>query len=156
MNAFVANLMSHPAAAGFQDEENFIYLRYNWISTSLKLLETCQALAESCRVSRGKQQQVYTDFAPAFNVVLTSLEVSGAYTPNQWIRIVTDRDVYGCQSQRSPAHNRKVQTALKWLIDEAYLSYVDGDLPPASRTKVIAVSPQILENCGFEIHRINQ
>lgn len=119
-------MKSNLVAASFQDEADFKYLRYNWISTSLTLLKTCQALAESCRVSRGKQRQVYADFAPAFNVVLTSLEVSGAYTPNQWIRIVTDRDVYGGKYQRSPAHNRKVQTALKWLIDEAYLSYVDG------------------------------
>lgn len=29
-----------------------------------------------------------------------------------------------------------------------------GDLPPASRTKVMAVSPQILENCGYEDHTI--
>ena len=29
-----------------------------------------------------------------------------------------------------------------------------ADLPPASRTKVMAVSPQILENCGYEDHTI--
>ena len=28
------------------------------------------------------------------------------------------------------------------------------DLPPASRTRVMAVSPQILENCGYEDHTI--
>ncbi len=28
------------------------------------------------------------------------------------------------------------------------------DLPPACRTKVMAVSPQILENCGYEDHTI--
>ena len=28
------------------------------------------------------------------------------------------------------------------------------DLPPASHTKVMAVSPQILENCGYEDHTI--
>ena len=30
----------------------------------------------------------------------------------------------------------------------------DNDLPPPSRTKVMAVSPQILENCGYEDHTI--
>ena len=30
----------------------------------------------------------------------------------------------------------------------------DTDLPPASHTKVMAVSPQILENCGYEDHTI--
>ena len=28
------------------------------------------------------------------------------------------------------------------------------DLPPVSRTKVMEVSPQILENCGYEDHTI--
>jgi hypothetical protein len=31
---------------------------------------------------------------------------------------------------------------------------LDFDLPPASHTKVMAVSPQILENCGYEDHTI--
>ena len=30
----------------------------------------------------------------------------------------------------------------------------EADLPPASRTRVMAVSPQILENCGYEDHTI--
>ena len=33
-------------------------------------------------------------------------------------------------------------------------SGVHTDLPPFSRTKVMAVSPQILENCGYEDHTI--
>lgn len=32
--------------------------------------------------------------------------------------------------------------------------FADSDLPPACRTKVMAVSPQILENCGYEDHTI--
>lgn len=110
----------------FPDAESFHYLRYNWISTSRKLVDLAALLAERCRQSRGSTRQVYKDFAPAFNVVLTSLEVSGAYNPNQWIRIVTDRDVYGGKAQRSPAFNREVQTALEWLIEEGYLLKVDG------------------------------
>ena len=35
-----------------------------------------------------------------------------------------------------------------------YLGVGEGDLPPFSRTKVMAVSPQILENCGYEDHTI--
>jgi hypothetical protein len=110
----------------FADKENYIYLRNNWISTSQELNEIAASLAEECRLSRGTKRQIYTDFAPAFNVVLTSLEVSGAYNPDQWIRIVTDRDVYGGKAQRSPAHNREVQTVLEWLIKEGYLLKVDG------------------------------
>ncbi len=110
----------------FNDENSFVYLRYNWISTSPKLLDIAATLAERCRQSRGTGiRQVYTDFAPAFNAVLTSLEVSGAYKPDQWIRIVKDDEVYGGKTKRSAAHNREVLTALEWLIDGEYLRKVD-------------------------------
>ena len=105
----------------FNDEKTFVYLRFNWISTSPKQLALVETLAEACRQSRGKKRQVKTDFTPAFNTVLTSLEVSGAYKPDQWIRIVTDGEVYGGGTQRSAAHHRGVLTALKWLIDSGYL-----------------------------------
>lgn len=110
----------------FKDEKSFVYLRYNWISRSPKTLDVANSLAELCRQSRGSTRQVYKDFAPAFNVVLTALEISGAYKPEQWIRIVTDRDVYGGKAQRSPAHNREIQTVLEWLIERGYLLKADG------------------------------
>ena len=109
----------------FNDEKTFVYLRFNWISTSPKQLALVETLAEACRQSRGKKRQVKTDFTPAFNTVLTSLEVSGVYNPDQWIRIVTDGEVYGGETQRSAAHHRGVLTALKWLIDSGYLLKVD-------------------------------
>lgn len=116
-----------PEDLKFSTEMNeFIYLRYNWISTAPKLLDIAATLAERCRQSRSKVRQVKTDFTPAFNAVLTSLEVSGAYKPDQWIRIVTDDEVYGGKTQRSPAHNRQVLSALEWLIDGDYLRKVDG------------------------------
>lgn len=111
----------------FNDERSFIYLRYNWCSTSSKLLTIAAKLAERCRQSRGTGiRRVNTDYAPAFNVVLTALEVSDAYKPDQWIRIVTDDEVYGGKTKRSPAHNREILTALLWLIDGGYLLKVDG------------------------------
>ena len=109
----------------FTDEKSFIYLRFNWVSTAPRLLSVVKTLAEACRHSRGKKRQVKTDFTPAFNAVMTSLEVSGAYNPDQWIRIVTDGEVYGGGTQRSAAHHRGVLTALKWLIDSGYLLKVD-------------------------------
>lgn len=118
--------------------EPFVYLRYNWISNSAKLLSIALRLAEACRTSRGKKRQVKTDFTPAFNAVLTSLEVSGAYNPDQWIRIVTDGEVYGGGTQRSAAHHRGVLTALKWLIDSGYLLKVDK-----RRTVKVAGSTQL-------------
>lgn len=111
----------------FNDERSFIYLRYNWTSTSQRLQALAATLAEQCRLSRGTgKRQVKTDFTPAFNVVMTALEVSDAYKPDQWIRIVTDDEVYGGKTQRSTAHNRQVLTALEWLIDGGYLLKVDG------------------------------
>jgi hypothetical protein len=116
----------HTQQIRFKDEKSYVYLRFNCISTSPKLLELVDKLAERCRRSRSTVRQVYKDFKPAFNAVLTSLEVSGAYKESQWIRIVTDDEVYGGKTQRSAAHNRLVLTALLWLIDEAYLLKVDG------------------------------
>ena len=110
----------------FKDEKSVNYLRFNCISTSPKMHDLALTLAERCRLSRGAERQVHKDFAPAFNVVLTSLEVSGAYKANQWIRIVTDNEVYGGKTQRSAAHNRLVLTVLKWLIANAYLLKIDG------------------------------
>lgn len=111
----------------FNDERSFIYLRYNWCSTSSKLLTIAAKLAERCRQSRGTGiRRVNTDYAPAFNVLLTALEVSDAYKPDQWIRIVTDDEVYGGKTQRSAAHNRQVLAALEWLIHSSYLLKVDG------------------------------
>jgi hypothetical protein len=111
----------------FIDEKSFIYLRYNWLSTSSRLNAIAATLAERCKQSRGTgKRQVNIDFSAAFNVVLTALEVSDAYKPNQWIRIVTDDEVYGGKTQRSAAHNRQVLTALEWLIGGGYLLKVDG------------------------------
>jgi hypothetical protein len=111
----------------FTDEKSYTYLRYNWFSTSRRLHFIATTLAEQCRQSRGTgKRKVNTDFAPAFNAVLTALEVSGAYKPNQWIRIVTDDEVYGGKTQRSAAHNRQVLKALEWLIDGGYLLKADG------------------------------
>lgn len=109
------------------EKKLYVYLRYNWSSTSPKLQTIAATLAEQCRLSRGTGvRQVYADFAPAFNAVLTSLEVSGVYKPDQWIRLVTDDEVYGGKTQRSAAHNRQVLTALGWLIVGGYLVKVDG------------------------------
>lgn len=111
----------------FKDEISFVYLRFNWFSTSTKLQAIAATLAEQCRQSRGTGvRKVNTDFAAAFNVVLTSLEVSGAYKSDQWVRIVTDDEVYGGKTQRSAAHNRQVLTALVFLIGKGYLQQVDG------------------------------
>lgn len=123
----------------FKAEKSIVYLRFNWISTSQKLRCVATNLAERCRSSRGSKRQVLKDFAPAFNVVLTSLEVSRAYLQGQWVRIVTDPDIYGGKAQRSPAHNRNVVTALKWLIASGYLTKVDGKrvIKVAGSAKVI-------------------
>lgn len=111
----------------YKDARSYVYLRYNWTSNSERLQVVAATLAERCRASRGTGvRQVRTDFAPAFNVVMTALEVSDAYKPDQWIRIVTDDEVYGGKTQRSAAHNRQVLTALEWLIHGGYLLKVDG------------------------------
>lgn len=110
----------------YKDIDDYIYMRFGCSSTSTKLLATAAQLGERCRKSRGQVRQVNKDYAPAFAVVLTSLEIHGAYQANRWIRIVTDHNVYGGTTQRTAIHTREILAVIKWLIDFGYLHQADG------------------------------
>jgi hypothetical protein len=110
----------------FKDADSYVYLSYSCISYSTKLITIASKLACACIETIELKRKVNKDFESAFNVILTSLEVSGAYGLDQWIRIVTDPEVYGGKGQRSPAHTRQVLRALSWLISNGYLARVDG------------------------------
>lgn len=110
----------------FEDESSFTYLRFDWISESQLLSNKAQQLADAFKQARQPKRKSKSDFVSAFNVVLTALEVLGAYEPDRWIRIVTDHEVYGGKTQRSTAHTRQVLSALEWLLDEGFMHQVDG------------------------------
>ena len=108
------------------DESFYTYLRFDWISGSPSLTTIAQQLSDVFKQARQPKRKSKSDFVSAFNVVLTALEVMGAYEPDRWIRIVTDHEVYGGKNQRSAAHTRQVCSALEWLIAEGLLQRVDG------------------------------
>ena len=109
----------------FLDEEDFKYLRYDWVSDDPKLLKIAALLSEQWRNKKTSQRRSKRDFDMAFNVVLTAVEVCSGYE-RRWLRIPTYDAIYGGATQRSPAFNREVLAAVNWLIEERYLLEVDG------------------------------
>jgi hypothetical protein len=105
-----------------QDLEDFVYLKFDWVSASPALQEIANELSEQFFATKQRRSQ--RDMASAFNVVLTALEVQGAY--QRPVRIVTDSEVYGGAYKRSETHTREVLAALRWLIHSSYLVKTDG------------------------------
>ncbi|HRK39580.1 MAG TPA: hypothetical protein PK347_14455, partial [Burkholderiaceae bacterium] len=73
------------------DLEDFIYLKYDWQSTSPLVKAKSEHLHELLLTTMQRKSK--RDMAFAFNVVMTALEVQGGY--DRPIRIVTDPEVYG-------------------------------------------------------------
>jgi len=109
--------------ADYKDADNYVYLSYRYQSTSEAMQRVCAMLDNRLRSSQLRRSK--TDFSEAFNVVLTNLEVLRAYNPDQWIRIVTDYEVFSGAYQRSSAHTTQVHRVLLWLIESGYLHRVD-------------------------------
>ncbi len=109
----------------FLDEDDFKYLRYDWVSDDPDMLKIATFLSEQWKDKNTPQRRSKRDFETAFNVVLSAIEVCSGYE-RQWLRIPTYDAIYGGATQRSPAFNREVLSAVNWLIEEGYLLEVDG------------------------------
>lgn len=110
--------------AAHKDSEAYVYCTYRYRSTSEAMLSTCRSLNDRMLATYERKPNV--DFSEAFNVVLTNLEVLGLYEADQWIRIVTDYEVFSGEFRRSPAHTTEVHRVLRWLIESMCLGEVDG------------------------------
>jgi len=106
------------------DEEDFKYLRFDWISIDPGLTEKATQLGEAWKDENTTQRRSKRDLASAFNAVLTAVEVCGGYTRLS-LRIPTYDAIYGGKTQRSAAFNREVLDALRWLISKGFLRKVD-------------------------------
>lgn len=107
----------------YKDADNYVYLSYRYQSTSEAMQRVCAMLDNRLRSSQLRRTK--TDFSEAFNVILTNLEILGAYNPDQWIRIVTDYEVFSGVYRRSSAHTTQVHRVLLWLIQSGFLHRVD-------------------------------
>lgn len=107
------------------DDEDFKYLRFDWISSDPLLAEKATQLGEAWKDENTTQRRSTRDLASAFNAVLTAVEVCGGYTRPS-LRIPTYDAIYGGKTQRSAAFNRDVLDALRWLISKEFLLKVDN------------------------------
>ena len=69
----------------FLDEEDFKYLRYDWVSDDPKLLKIAALLSEQWKNKKTSQRRSKRDFDMAFNVVLSAVEVCSGYE-RRWLR----------------------------------------------------------------------
>jgi len=109
--------------AAHKDSEAYVYCTFRYRSISAVMLSTCRLLNERMLATYERKPNV--DFSEAFNDVLTNLEVLGLYEANQWIRIVTDYEVFSGQFRRSPAHTTEIHRVLQWLVESKCLQQVD-------------------------------
>jgi len=110
--------------AAHKNSEAYVYCTFRYRSISEVMLRTCRLLNE--RMLATYERKPKQDFSEAFNVVLTNLEVLGLYEADQWIRIVTDYEVFSGEFRRSPAHTTEIYRVLLWLVDSKCLQQVDG------------------------------
>lgn len=74
-------------------------------------------------------------FAHAFNVILTAVEVFNGYEPDNWLRIVTDNNVFSGEKKRDKEFTSELKEAIKFLIQFKYLEKLSGVRPLKQKTK---------------------
>jgi hypothetical protein len=109
----------------FNDNEAF-YVRFNWISTNPTLCAMAATLASLRAEQVTKQRQNARDFASAFNVILSEMEVNNAYEAGWRVYIPLNNNLYSGKTRRNPTYTSEMKDAFLWLVNEGYLEKVDG------------------------------
>ena len=107
------------------DNEAF-YVRFNWISTNPTLCAMAATLASLRAEQVTKQRQNKRDFASAFNVILSEMEVNNAYEAGWRVYIPLNNNLYSGKTRRNPTYTSEIKAAFLWLLAEGYLRKVDG------------------------------
>ena len=99
------------------------YLNYRQVSFDANLIAKAQLLATQYRAAKQQVKKNDRDFAAAFNVILTNVEVYQAY--DGWcLQIPTNNNLFSGKHQRNATYTTEIRDALKWLIAESYLEKV--------------------------------
>ncbi|MDC1391448.1 hypothetical protein N8373_03910 [Gammaproteobacteria bacterium] len=99
------------------------YLNYRHVSSDPNLIAKAERLAAQYRAAKQQLRRNSRDFATAFNVILTNVEVHQAY--DDWcLHIPTNNNLFSGKHQRNATYTREIRDALKWLIAEDYLEQV--------------------------------
>ena len=99
------------------------YLNYRHVSSDPNLIAKAELLAAQYRAAKQQLRRNSRDFATAFNVILTNVEVYQAY--DDWcLHIPTNNNLFSGKHQRNATYTTEIRDALKWLIAEDYLEQV--------------------------------
>ncbi len=101
------------------------YLNYRHVSSDPNLITKAELLAAQYRAANQQVRRNNRDFATAFNVILTNVEVYQAYD-GYCLNIPTDNNLFSGKSKRNATYTTEIRDALRWLIEEGFLERTAG------------------------------
>ena len=105
------------------------YLNYRHFSSDPMLIAKADFLADQYLAAKQQLRRNNRDFATAFSVILTNVEVHQAY--DDWcLHIPTNNNLFSGKYKRNATYTTEVRDALKWLIAEGYLEQVAKVIRP--------------------------
>ena len=108
------------------------YIKYHHISGDPALIEKAEMLANLFSLSKQQQRKSTRDFATAFNVILTSVDIFQAYAG--WsLYIPTNNNLFSGTYKRNNTYTTEIRDAIKWLISNNYLAKVSGVTRPKKK-----------------------
>ena len=114
------------------DENKAHYIKYHHISDDPTLIEKTDLLADLYSLSKQQQRKSTRDFATAFNVIMTSIDVFQAY--DGWsLYIPTNNNLFSGTYKRNNTYTTEIRDAIKWLISNNYLEKVSGVTRPKKK-----------------------
>ena len=108
------------------------YLNYRHVSSDPKLIAKAELLAIQYRTAKQQLRRNKRDFALAFNIILTNVEVCQAY--DDWcLHAPTNNNLFSGKSKRNATYTTEIRDALRWLIEEGFLVKAAGLTRPKKK-----------------------
>ena len=108
------------------------YLNYRHVSSDPNLITEAEQLATQYSAVKQQLRRNKRDFASAFNVILTNVEVYQAYD-GYCLNIPTDNNLFSGKTKRNATYTTEIRDALRWLIEEGYLERAAGLTRPKKK-----------------------
>ena len=108
------------------------YLNYRHVSSDPKLIAQAELLAAQYRAEKQQVRKNSRDFATAFNVILTNVEVYQAYD-GYCLNIPTNNNLFSGKTKRNATYTTEIRDALRWLIEEGFLERAAGLTRPQKK-----------------------
>ena len=108
------------------------YLNYRHVSSDPNLITEAEQLAAQYRAVKQQLRRNKRDFASAFNIILTNVEVYQAYD-GYCLNIPTNNTLFSGKSKRNATYTTEIRDALRWLIEEGFLIKAAGLTRPKKK-----------------------